>query len=146
MAREIVRAINNKTYDLDTIIDVRSNYNGLTVAAAIEKDRRCIMELVKKYGLHFTDAVVAKAGLKRTITHERAYCEVVEHRMPNIKQKYKKDTESVEKIIDKLNVLSSSNADMGTLPTDDSTDSEESTYIITAHPNKQNYNEDDEDE
>lgn len=145
MAREIVRAINNKTYDLDTIIDVRSNYNGLTVATAIEKDRRCIMELVKKYGLHFTDAVIEKARLKRTITHEQTYCEVVEHRMPNIKQKYKKDTESVEKIIDKLNVLSSS-ADISPLLTDDSTESEESTYIITAHPNKQDYNEDDEDE
>lgn len=145
MAREIVRAINNKTYDLDTIIDVRSNYNGLTVAAAIEKDRRCIMELVKKYGLHFTDAVIEKARLKRTITHKQTYCEVVEHRMPNIKQKYKKDTESVEKIIDKLNVLSSS-ADISPLLTDDSTESEETTYIITAHPNKQDYNEDDEDE
>lgn len=141
MAREIVRAINNKTYDLDTIIDVRSNYNGLTVAAAIEKDRRCIMELVKKYGLHFTDAVIEKARLKRTITHEQTYCEVVEHRMPNIKQKYKKDTESVEKIIDKLNVLSYSYVDDNAMPMNDSTENEESTYIITTRPNKQDYSQ-----
>lgn len=143
MAREIIKAVNNKTYDLDTIIDVRCSYRGMTVGAAIEKDRRCIMDLVKRYGLYFTDAVMEKAHLKRTISNERVYNEFVERRTVSKPKVLRKDTESVDKILDSLNVLSN-------IPVEENDEvadgEEETTYIITAAtPKIQEYDEDEEE-
>lgn len=146
MAREIIRAINNKTYDLDTVIDVRCSYRGMTVEAAIEKDRRCIMNLVKRYGLYFTDAVMERAHIKRTISNERVYNEFVERRMVAKPKVLKKDTESINKILDSLNVLSHIPVESVEENDDKTENEEEGTYIIsTATPKNQEYDEDEEE-
>lgn len=89
-----------KLYKLKTTLDV-GEYAGCTVAEALEKNKKCIFQMIKEYKLYFSDEVLELAGIKKIIHDRQVKIEWQIHENKGHK-KLKKDNKNLDEIMDEI--------------------------------------------
>lgn len=99
----------DKIYDFDSVIDVECKFKDLTVAEALNQDKKAVWKLIKN-GLiiDFTDEVLKEANISKNVRDEKVEHVFVDKVIKKSNKVYKKDTESLENIMKSLNVLDNS--------------------------------------
>ena len=87
-------------YHFDTVLQ-EGRYKGKTVQEVFDKNKDTIFKLIKKYGYSFDDEVLAAAHITKTVSNHRTYLEWEHHSAENVK-KLRKDTKSIEEILDEF--------------------------------------------
>lgn len=77
-------------------------HKGKTIKDILDSNKKIIFELIKN-GLLFDDEVLSIAGIKKNIRDVKVTHEFTEHEKDT--KKYKKDTESLSKILKEIRVL-----------------------------------------
>ena len=89
-----------KIYNLKTTIDI-GEYAGLTVAEALEKNKKSIFQMIKEHKLYFSDEVLELANITKIIHDHNPKLEWEKHESKTHK-KLKKDTKNLDEIMDEL--------------------------------------------
>lgn len=90
-----------RIYNFDTVFQ-EGRYKGKTVQEVFDKDKSNIFKLIKKYGYSFDDEVLAAAHITKIIRNHEVRLEWEHHVADKNSKKYKKDTKTVEQILNEL--------------------------------------------
>lgn len=85
-------------------------YKDMTVQEAFDKNKKSIFSMIKKNRLLFSDDVLKAANITRIIREHNAYYDFERHEVGKQK-KLKKDTKSIEQILDEIEMDRDGNKD-----------------------------------
>jgi len=88
-------------YNFDTVLQ-QGRQKGKTVREVFDKDRSSIFKLIKKYGYSFSDEVLAAAHITKIVRNREVKLEWPRHAPDKNAKKYKKDTKTLEQILDEF--------------------------------------------
>jgi hypothetical protein len=88
-------------YNFDTVLP-EGRHKGKTVREVFDKDKSNIFKLIKKYGYSFDDEVLAAAHITKIVRNHEARLEWPRHVADKNAKKYRKDTKTIEQILDEF--------------------------------------------
>lgn len=90
-----------KIYNFYTVLE-EGRYKGKTVREVFDKDKSNIFKLIKKYGYSFSDDVLKSANITKIVRNREVKLEWPRHAPDKNAKKYRKDTKTLEQILDEF--------------------------------------------